>query len=130
VELANEIGDGLRVDPLYGRVAEAGEKPAERDVVGLQRSRRDVDAGSLPALRQLPQRNGGRFLGVSKIGNPPCGELASKPALPLVRFAAGSEGAPVEARRFAAAEPVDDSVAHCARRELDAANPGASHGSR
>jgi hypothetical protein len=54
MEFGDEVGDGLRVNPLDGGVAEAGEKSAQRDLVGLQRPRRDVDARSFPSFGQLP----------------------------------------------------------------------------
>jgi hypothetical protein len=46
VELGDEVGDGLRVDPLDGLVPEAGEKSSERYPIGLGGSLGDVDAGS------------------------------------------------------------------------------------
>jgi hypothetical protein len=78
-------------------------------------------------FRQLSQSDGGRLVDMTKLGNPLPGELTADPASALVCVCLAFEAAAVEPRAFTAAQPVDDSVANRPRRQLDAANPGASH---
>jgi hypothetical protein len=84
VELGDEVRDCLRVELVDGQIAEARQEAPERDVVGLHRPGRDVDAGGLPAIRELPDGDGVRLGGRMNLWDASRAELAADPTLPLV----------------------------------------------
>jgi hypothetical protein len=62
VKLRHELRHGLGVDVGDRLVAESRQHASQRDSVGLEGARGDVDPGGLPPFRDVGERGRGRSL--------------------------------------------------------------------
>jgi hypothetical protein len=82
VQVCHEVRDSLGVDVVDPPVAKSRPNPSERDAIGLEGARGDVDPRRLPSFRQVGEGGGGRSLiHEARIGNPKGSELTQHPRL-------------------------------------------------
>jgi hypothetical protein len=67
VQVGDERGDHLGVHAIDRLIAESREDPSQGHAIGRERSRRDVDAGRLPARRAASEGGSGCVAGEPQI---------------------------------------------------------------
>jgi hypothetical protein len=126
VELGDEIGDGLRIQPVYGLIPKLGKNAAERHPVGLERAGGDVDTRRLPALGELPNCRGA-LTGETQVRSSQRRELAGDPVPADRRLTLCPEAAPVAGRALTAANAVLTAVPLLAGARNAGCDPATRH---
>jgi hypothetical protein len=111
VQVGNERGDHLGVEPVDGLIAKLGKDPSQRNAVRRERAGGDVDARRLPASCNFPESLGRGAFGETEIRHAQRCELTRQPRLSRERVAFPPERSAVARQALATAKPVHHPVA-------------------